>query len=695
MLYVEPKYDIIGVNNIQQETNMRKLLTFYLPRALILLAIIAALALLGTFASSAMSDNTKDIIGYVALAADILLLVCCAGSYILSRRFIKEKHYNINVKAENDRLNARAEEIRADYLKAKQKLSNIRRWAELYVAALVLLSLFCFFCFSMLDTKSIGWMLLPMAVLFSILCRIQPFENRFDWSDYSKREDYPEIYALADKAASAVGIKGDIRIMFVVNGTAAVARIGKRISLMIDVILLSYMRSEELYAILLHEMSHVKNTEADLRADFNFASFLIGDGNINPNLFFAALSYPAMIYSFETTIYKTLSSVVVETEADRAAAKHADKNVAANALYKLECYYLFNRNIGYNMGYNLYEPEECMTDMNKTISDTFLSKMHEMEPEWRHLLEVEIQPRNASHPIFRNRLLSFEADSYALTEPERDGAYRDECRKAMKKIDNDLHKAMSKDYAELREEYYLKPTRIVEKWEENNKEYEDEEARDIINSLSTLGRADEAIAFCTEIIETKTSGLVNYAKFTRGGLYLDRFDPRGIEDIYDALHINNNYIEEGLERIGDFCCLTGDQEGLDRYREESVKYYQQNYDEAGICTLNVTDELSEENVLSAEYRERNLEYIKRIGADKLKAVYLVRKKITETLYSSAYVLEFFNEKEPDFEILDKACVFLDNSEEDWQYSMFCYDKEIAAALKKVPGCCIYRNEKQA
>ena len=38
---------------------------------------------------------------------------------------------------------------------------------------------------------------------------------------------------------------------------------------------------------------------------------------------------------------------------------------------------------------------------------------------------------------------------------------------------------------------------------------------------------------------------------------LYRYDERGMELIYRAMEQNGNYIEEGLNIIGNFCCLTG------------------------------------------------------------------------------------------------------------------------------------------
>ncbi len=672
---------------------MKKILSFYLPRFAIVLALSVALSAAGIFALSDVSEAASGIFAITAIVCLVLLIFCYIASPIAAKKFKAKLNFG-NVKEGQERMLALAETIRADYMKAKKSLVRLRRGVTVYVILVCLMSAYCIFVSSYLS--DIKLLVAAMFVLLGVAFRIRPFARRNAFDGYADPKDYPALHALAKKAAEASGVRGDIRIVFTPEGFAGIARIGKTLSLQLNTVMLAVMREEELYTVLLHEMAHVKNTDTDIAHDNSLISFLTDDDDGNvlgmTSLLFA---YPTVLFGYRAYTYRMLASVVVEETADRAMAAIGNKQDAANALFKIECLGIFTDKTDYYMDERLYEPEECIPNIYGTIAASFLSKMRIYEDFWRGIMQKEIQPRSATHPILRARLETIGTHDVRLTEPEAGGAYRDECQKALDELDQKIYEAMAEHYAEKREEYYLKPLAIFEEWESVGHTYTVEEARKITDALINLMMKERAIEFCTELIEKEKGGIVNYAKFKRGSLLLERYDNAGLADIYDAMDENTNYIESGLEIIGQYCCQMGLQKELEEYRARAVTYAQKDVDTEGLSSLSASDTISEEDKIPQELFERNLEYIKRVGGEALLGVYLVRKKITEEMDSSVYILEF--RPESDYETvsaaMDKVFELLDNCPEDWQYSLFLLDDNIKKVIAKLPSCCIYKADK--
>ena len=113
-------------------------------------------------------------------------------------------------------------------------------------------------------------------------------------------------------------------------------------------------------------------------------------------------------------------------------------------------------------------------------------------------------------------------------------------------------------------------------------------------------------------------------------------------------------------------------------------------------SLEKSDNLTEEH-LPPENLERILAYIQEVGRGWIEEVYLVRKVITDTFFSSCFVIKFFAQTsgETVSESMDLIFEHLDTAPEDWQYSLFLYTAETKAAVKKVEGSCIYHNPNPA
>ena len=153
-------------------------------------------------------------------------------------------------------------------------------------------------------------------------------------------------------------------------------------------------------------------------------------------------------------------------------------------------------------------------------------------------------------------------------------------------------------------------------------------------------------------------------------------------------------MNEALDEIGKFCCITGNQVELERYRERAVELLQKEKDEhSQINMLRRGDRLSAEHLPDGAL-EDVLAYIRTIDNGEIRRIYLVRKTVTETYFTSAFVVRFTEDSDPDAQrsILHKIFLYLDTVS-DWQYSLFDYREVEKVRIEDVPGSLVY--EKQA
>ncbi len=659
-------------------------------RIAVFVIIFAGLLAGGMLVMPLIPEAFNDFFTAAAAICLIIQVIAYTADAVAYAKFVKSIKAK-KVKDANELLDKKAEVIRADYTKALKKTLRLKRLIILYVIFAGLTAAFSIFILTKSPTIYVT-LLSSSYILLNIIMGIQFFEP-LNLTDYISPKDYPKLHFIAEKARNALGVKGKIRIIFYSNGGAGVAKVGKIISLQLDPIILTLLREEELYNILLHEMSHIKRGHNYQNKFESFVSFLAADDIA----FFNFFKFPAAVFAFNATIFSVLSSVVIEKETDLAMSEYGNPETAANALFKIQCYEFFESKIDYLFQESYFKSEECPSVILKKISNAFLSKMHENEAHWRDLVLKELQPRNASHPIFRSRLETLGVETFELTEPENFGEYREECNKGIEEAERKLFEIRKTDYEQNRSVYYLKPLSIVEKWENEGKPCDNiEDMRAVLDALNDICLYDEALLFAERIIEKYEGGISVHAKYIRGIIRLAYDNEGGIDDIYDAMKQNNNYIEEGLQLIGKFCCTHGLEKRREEYRKTADEFFQKNIDTEGINSLTFKDELSEETVLSDEIKSRNLEYFISIGEEIIEGIWLVRKKITEDFYSSTYVMEFSQDADGDTveDVMHKVFIYLDSTPEIWQYSLFYYDSVTAAALKHLPECKVYSKTTQ-
>ena len=518
-----------------------------------------------------------------------------------------------------------------------------------------------------------------------------------DDKTYVSEAEYPKLYALTRQAAKALGCWGDIAISLQGDFNGGIARIGDTYSVQLGAMLLELLSEGELYTVLLHEFGHMDADNDEDNREKNYCAFLTGGKNAHVFGWFAAwlFRFTDLMYLLEYFLYDYACAVRNENNADGAMAAHGDTRYAASALLKMKYYELYQ----WEQGVEDVTPFYATPDAPKhVIADqlrSFRAAMALRAEEWNKLVDCEIISRVATHPTLKMRLETLGVENWGIAESADSEEYRAECTKAREYVEALVYENGVERYKAERLEAYLKPVARVAEWENAGKPLTPESYGDMIGDLRAMGRNREAEALCSRAIEELDTAAACYAYFMRGLIRLHRYDPAGMNDLYHAIANNGNYIDEGLEAIGQFCCITGRQEELDTYRARALQIDQHQRDVySELNVLRKQDVLTSERELPENLRAGLLETVYAADDGTVEAVYLVRKTITEEFFATVVVVKFHGTpQERRNEILHKLFSYLDTCS-DWQFTLFDYDEVKKTKPDRIPDSCIYQRERK-
>lgn len=583
---------------------------------------------------------------------------------------------------------------------AAQKLRLLRTLRILNMVYVVFLSLLaaCVCIFGSMVIED-GRMLPMFYGFFLFMCAVSrlrlptPQKVYEDDSTLVTPEEYPVLYSLARKAADAVGCKGGIKIFLWDDHGASIYSEDYYHCLFLGVGYISLLSEQELYAILLHEFRHATYAKQYNAREKHYNDWLANGGNPHymSNLASHLFVLGDVFYRFHYLLYKYASSISIEVQADEAMALHGDVKAAASALMKLHYIGLYKWELGTYDDESIYIPEEADDKHLTHRNEKFQNRLAQRQNYWNQLIDKEILSRTASHPTLKMRLDVLGVTDYETLSPEQDTPYALEIQKAVDRLDNRIYENWSKEYDEKRQEYYLAPLKTVEEWENQGMPLIAEEYAAVIDALRMLDRNTEADALCRRAMDDLPAAAAAYGLFMHGCFLLHSYDPAGIELIYQAMEENNNYMDSGLDIIGQFCCMTGNQEALDHFRQKAVELSQRDQDlYSHIDTLEKNDRLSKEN-LPDGMLEEILAYIRSIDGDCISHIYLVRKNVTDDFFTSAFVIRFKigTPGEQEDEVMDKIFNHLDTCS-SWQFSLFSYTRVISAKVDQIEGSCVYQ-----
>lgn len=593
---------------------------------------------------------------------------------------------------------AKKEEISASPAAAAAKLARLGRLCRCCYAAYTAVALGAAFFSAKSAAAAIPVAVISVFVLSAVFSRIIPPFFPKNKKMQLRRHDYPEIFALARRAAAAAGCRRRFDIGMQTDCGASVTACG-RITLQLGAPLLNLLHRDELYQVLLHEFSRLSY---NLLTKSCQTLFIMLD---NTGGFFSLLFCgPETEFMLEFEFFRKCSSDLLEENAASPGA-HSDsadntqngRAAAAAALTKISFYAHFEQELCLLMPKSEFADENPPRSYLRSRLELFLKVLPSRREFWEGLDKNEIQPRNAQ-PILRRRIEMLGNPVLDISFPSGSDAFTAECRCALDTCDNIVYEMLLDDYQAMRSESYLEPLKKITDWEKNGCPLSHETVKSIISSLVALDRFDQAIALCDRTIsDPALTGASAYALFIKGSILLKRYDPSGIALLYDAIEKDPECTPEALELIGTFCCQCGLEAELAHCRQVSAALLREKEELDLTQTLDASDELVP-SPLPKELLDDILAYMLKAGNGRIESVCLVRKVISRDIFCDAFVLRFDRHtgQQAKEKAMNAIFEYLDTHPSALRFSLFLWDVHTSAAVKSVNNSCIYdstRSEK--
>ena len=662
-------------------------------------AITIALVVAGTSLNGA-SLPTKSVVPLLAVLIPVPLILAVAGRIAVI--FYVKRLSSMPVADFSTFLISHRDEAEKTAAAKLKKLLHIKMASDIYAGIVGICGCAAAFLSSCVITiKPLCYLVIALSfiLILSALSRIFPIK-RDEFSDSHFPEltpdEYPALNALAVRAAEKIGCRKKIRIFGTIGCNAGICEERTEYSVQLGMTLLTLLSEDELYAVLLHEFAHVA-PGTHLAYKVNHYAAKLGTASDDSVLLSVARQMfllPDSIYSFEHLLYSYASSVISESNADRAMLGCGSKERVASALLKLYYSDMDEWESDTREGNNSYEHEELPHDFLRSMIAETEKHIDERRDAWNEYARAEILANNATHPTLRMRLDALGVTDYCAGDSSKSPALDSECQKAILLLEKKICDEISPTYAETRQHFYLDPLAKVEAWDEAGKPLIAEEYGDIVNALLALCRINDLMELCDRAIKELPDSAALYAYFIKGSQLLHSFDPDGIELMYHAVENNKNYIDDGMDMIGTFCCITGRKEELEHYRSRVLELAQKQHDEYDrISYIGKNDRLSAEQ-LPDGMLDGILAHIKAADENNIvEKIRLVRKTVSDDFFSSMFIIEFIPDADEDAvgNVMHKTFMYLDTCS-DWQFSLLGYDDlDINAkkAVNAIPGTVVY------
>lgn len=638
----------------------------------------------------------KNIAEIMLSIAFILLLVLFITNIIL--KFKATKRLNkMKVREANDFMLKKKADIKSDFEKATKSLHRTSLLCKLYVAFLVVILHLASFFAGVINSEAVGLVVIFYFFTSGIYVRIAGAilnKPTFSKKECLPREEFSELYSIAGKAMNDVRIKGNLYICTERSFDGSIGKYGNDYLIVLGCNLVNCLSRDEIYNVLLHEFAHVSKDYTPKSINGFFHRFMEYDGdNFYSYITDAILAYAIVKYAEEYIFYTMLASEYIESMADKVVLEKGNPRAFASALAKCNLHTSYERIAFLYNEHTIFESEEPRGNLATEYLENFRIALNDNMERWLDGYERELQPRNATHPIYklRREAVGVKAGEVEITFDNFDEELKNEAEKLLDFTNKMLVKNLTPHYEQSRKTYYLEPLSIVEAWEKDKQSYSVPELSPVIDALAGLNRHREAEKLCDEIIANeKNIYKTAYARFFKGFMLLNYDDASGIDMLYKVIELNSGYADGCLTYIGEFACRNGMQKELDEYREKAISISQKNIDEDSQAgSLSAKDNLVAD-IIDAETLNKHIEFITSCS-NKICSIYLVRKIITDTFYSRVFVVDF--DKGTDVneigEAMDKIFRYLDLLDGE-QYSLFFANDVYKNIIKKIDGSLIYK-----
>ena len=183
-----------------------------------------------------------------------------------------------------------------------------------------------------------------------------------------------------------------------------------------------------------------------------------------------------------------------------------------------------------------------------------------------------------------------------------------------------------------------------------------------------------------------------FRSYFKGMCMLHRCETEGIDLIYRAIDLNKNYMKDGFEMVAEYCTLCGLEDEYEAFlRRAEIQVSAHAYNHEGAGSLSAADRLEPETALG-DMLPDILAYMEKVSEGCIREIYLVRKVISEDFFTSAFVIMFEYGASEDVMRRAYEAIFnyLDAYPVDWQFSLFVYDRETEAAVKRVANSRVWQ-----
>lgn len=602
----------------------------------------------------------------------------------------RRRYQQMNAKQMSEFLLSHREQASRTAAEKLRLLCSIRRGTNAYALVLLLLGIVLGVCFGCTVSK-VSYAVSALLILVSsqqLPIRAAKAELE-DLQNILPEQEYPRLYGVAKQAAQETGWTGAVELQVRPDNTAFISLLKQTAVVSLGAPVLRLLTQQELHALLLHEFSHVStDNKAEIQAT-NYWDFLRrGRSSDTFSLLSGAFyAWSDEAYEMNFELYQYAASISTEQAADKAMARMPE--AAASSLLKLKYFDLYLWEAEAKDGKPAYE--SVQEDVIREQLADFQKELPARKADWNDLTKREIEARNATHPTIWSRIQALGLNELPEAAFPAQGDYGAECEKAIVYMDEQLAAFGRMCFEEDHRTQYLEPKKDVEAWEAAGCPVVAEEYADVVNALHLLGRNSDGIALCNRAIEQLQPIAAAYAYFIRGAWRLRRYDADGLQDLYTAIELNNNSIESALDVIGTFCTLTGMQQELENYREKALELAQRQRDE-----FSETGRLTRKDKLSTEHLpegmlEDILSHIQAVSQDSIDRIYLVHKTISDTFFTSAFVIRFLPQTSQEVrqEVLHQIFCYLDTCA-DWQFSLFEYQEIPKGLVERVPDSCVYQ-----
>ncbi len=523
--------------------------------------------------------------------------------------------------------------------------------------------------------------------------RLQLMRGKLCREELVPADKMPHVRALAEKAARAAGVKGRVQLQLILENDITVKRVRRSYLVFLGTRALAVATEAELYAALLREFAYY----ADPRISRRLARYelLCGLGDARPRLgswFFDLFFSPADVYMEWVMIhYKLAVSRKLEGMATALIRREGHATASLSMLAKEAMWDYFDHEWFLHLTESIHTHADTAAEYEFTVCDGFRKAMEERYGAWlgmaRRMLPQAYYVGVSLEENARLLGLSLRDLPTPPAFPSPDTPLGCECiRPAL-----DFPPAVEARYPRVRKDDYERHLGIIAAYEAGDRDLPAYELSPILNAYHALHRVRDVEALCDRILAEEPD--FAHALYFKGNCRLYRYETTGIDDIYRAIDINKNYMQEGFALIETYCRLTGMEEEMNallRRREAVVNAHAAEHDDAG--SLHPTDRLVKETELNAELPAM-LAYMAAAGNGCIERIYLVRKVISEDFFTSAFVIAFREDASGEDRETAYLTVFHYLDAADWQYSLFVLDRQTAEAVAKVPDSLVWeRNQ---